>query len=155
MRVGIFKLHVRHRRCYPRAIMSNFDLQSLIDYAKSYSYAFLAKSSSQGYSLGREYVFPTLRSLLSSHPDITSLFLILITLYISLVVLNTASRWMYSFVMGIVRMAFLAALVLGAVWVIKVGQGENGSETITGGAQWVMDKGKRYVWNAAGEMLNR
>jgi len=135
--------------------MSNFDLQSLIDYAKSYSYAFLAKSSSQGYSLGREYVFPTLRSLLSNHPDITSLFLILITLYISLVVLNTASRWMYSFVMGIIRMAFLAALVLGAVWVIKVGQGENGSETITGGAQWVMDKGKRYVWNAAGEMFNR
>jgi len=52
-------------------------------------------------------------------------------------------------------MVFLAALVLGAMWVIKVGQGENASESVSGGVQWAMDKGKRYVWNAAGEMLNR
>lgn len=135
--------------------MSHLDFQSLIDYAKSYCYSILAKMSSHGYTLGQEYVFPTLQSLLSSHPDITSLFLLLITLYISILVLNTASRWMYSFIMSIVRMVFLAALVLGAMWVIKVGQGENASESVSGGVQWAMDKGKRYVWNAAGEMLNR
>jgi hypothetical protein len=154
-RVGIFESTFDIVAVIHEAVMSQLDFQSLIDYAKSYSYAFLAKTSSHGYTLGQDYVFPTLRKLLSSHPDITSLFLLLITLYISILVLNTASRWMYSFIMSIVRMVFLAALVLGAVWVIKVGQGENGSETAAGGVQWVMDKGKRYVWNAAGEMLNR
>jgi len=76
-------------------------------------------------------------------------------LYVSLVVLNTASRWLYSFVMGIMRMAVMGALVLGVVWAIKVGQGEDATETVSGGLQWAMDKGKRYVWNAAGEFLNR
>jgi hypothetical protein len=135
--------------------MSNLDFQSLVNTLKSYSYYFLSKSSSQGWAVGQEYVFPTIRSLLANHPDITSLFLLLIVLYVSLMVLTTASRWMYSFVMGILRMVFVAALILGAVWVVKVGQGENGKETLSGGAQWVMDKGKQYVWNAAGEMFNR
>ena len=135
--------------------MSHLDLQGLLDLAKSYSYAFLAKSTSQGYALSQEYIFPILRNLLSSHPDITSPFLLLITLYISLMILNTASRWIYSFVISILRMIFMATLVLGAVWVIKVGQGENGSEAVAGGVHWVVDKGKRYFWNPADEMFNR
>ena len=135
--------------------MSHLDLQSLLDYAKSYTYALLAKSMSHGYALGQEYILPTLRNLLTNHPDITSLFLLITTLYISVMVLNTASRWMYSFIMSIVRTIFLAMLVLGTIWVIKVGQGEDVSETVAGGVHWAVDKGKRYVWNAAGEMLNR
>ncbi len=133
----------------------SFDLQHLADYLKSASFAAVNKSFSEGWAVTQDYVFPTLRSLLSSHPDITSLFLLLIMLYVSLVVLNTASRWLYSFVMGIVRMAVMGALVLGVVWAIKVGQGEDATETVSGGLQWAMDKGKRYVWNAAGEFLNR
>lgn len=135
--------------------MSSTDFQRLVDYLKSASFAAVNKSVSEGWAVTQDYVFPTLRSLLSSHPDITSLFLLLITLYVSLVVLNTASRWMYSVIMGIVRMAVMGALVLGVVWAIKVGQGEDASDTVSGGLQWAMDKGKRYVWNAAGEFLNR
>jgi Nuclear pore assembly and biogenesis len=135
--------------------MSKEYLQTLLDYAKSYSYHFLGKSYSQGWALSQEHIFPTLRSLLSSHPDITSLVLLLIVLYVSLTVLNTASRWMYSFVMGIIRMAVMLALVVGAVWVIKVGQGEDASATVTGGINWAMDKGKQYIWNTAGDLFNR
>jgi hypothetical protein len=133
--------------------MSAFD--SVVETLKSYSAQFLSKSASTSYAAAQDYVFPTLRSLLSTHPDITSLFLLLITLYVSLMVLNTATRWMYSTVIGFVKMLVMLALILGVVWVVKVGQGENGTESIAGGAQWVMDKGKRYIWNAAGEFLNR
>lgn len=52
-------------------------------------------------------------------------------------------------------MAVMLALLLGAVWVIRVGQGEDASPKVPGGIQWAMDKGKQYVWNAAGELLNR
>ena len=135
--------------------MSQADIQSLLDYLKSLSFSFISKAYLQGWSLSQEYVFPTVRSLLSSHPDITSLFLLLITLYVSLMVLSTASRWMYSFIMGIFRMAVMLVLILGAVWVVKVGQGEDASPKIAGVFQWAMDKGKRYVWNAAGELFNR
>lgn len=135
--------------------MLQANLQSLLDYSKSLSFSFLSKTYSQGWLLGQEYVFPTLRSLLSSHPDITSLFLLLITFYVSLMVLSTASRWMYSLIMGTIRMAVMLALLLGAVWVIRVGQGEDSLPKVPGGIQWAMDKGKQYVWNAVGELLNR
>jgi hypothetical protein len=135
--------------------MSSTDLQSLVEFLKSISGSFLNKSFAEGSSAFRNYVFPTLRSLLSSHPDIMSLFLLLITLYVSLLVLNTASRWMYSFVMGFVRMLFMGALVLGVVWAIKVGQGEDASATMNGGIQWAINKGKRYVFGAAAELFKR
>jgi uncharacterized membrane protein len=131
------------------------DIDTLLEHAKTYSSQFLSKSFSTGYGLARDYVFPTLRSLLSSHPDITSLLLLLVTLYVSLMVLNTASRWMYSAVMGVVKMVVMLALILGAVWVVKTGQGENATENMAGGVQWAMGKGKRYAWNAAGGYLNR
>jgi hypothetical protein len=131
------------------------DLNTIIEYLKSFSVQFLNKTFSTSYTFAQEYVFPTLRSLLSSHPDITSLLLLLFLLYASLVVLNTASRWMYSFILGFLRMVVMLALVLGAVWVIKVGQGENATEHISGGVQWAMGKGKRYVWDAAGDLLKR
>jgi Nuclear pore assembly and biogenesis len=137
------------------AIMSQLDLQSLLDYLKSYSFSFLSKSYSQGWTLCQEYVLPALRSLLSSHPDIASLFLLLITLYVSLMVLNTASRWMYSLVLGIVRMFFMMALVVGALWVVRVGQGKDTSEDVLGNVQWAMDKGKQYIWNVVGDLLHR
>jgi hypothetical protein len=137
------------------AIMSQLELQSLLDYLKSYSISFFSESYSQGWVLYQEYVMPTLRSLLSSHPDITSLFLLLITLYVSLMVLNTASRWMYSLVLGIIRMLFMMALVLGALWVIRVGQGEDGPEAVKGGIQSAMDKGKQYIWDVMGEFFQR
>jgi hypothetical protein len=62
---------------------------------------------------------------------------------------------MYSFIMGVFRMAVMLVLILGAVWVVKVGQGEDASPKIAGSVQWAMEKGKRYVWNAAGELFNR
>jgi hypothetical protein len=135
--------------------MSQVDPQSLLDYFKSISFSFLSKMYLQGWSLCQEYVFPTLRSLLSSHPDITSLFLLLITFYASLMVLTTASRWMYSFIMGTIRMAILLTLILGLVWVIRVGEGEDASLKAMEGVQWVTDKGKRYIWNTAWELFNR
>ena len=52
-------------------------------------------------------------------------------------------------------MAVMAALILGAVWVIKAGQGEDASKAVGGSVQWAMDKGKRYIWNTAGDFLNR
>jgi phosphoglycerol transferase MdoB-like AlkP superfamily enzyme len=131
------------------------DLNTILEYAKSYSSQFLNKSFSTSYAFAQDYVYPTFRSLLSSHPDIASLLVLLVTLYVSLMVLNTASRWMYSFIMGFVRMVVLAGLVAGAVWVVKTGQGENATESMAGGVQWAMDKGKRYVWDAAGNFLNR
>lgn len=70
-------------------------------------------------------------------------------------VLNTASRLLYSAVMGVVRMLFFGGLVLGAVWMIKIGQGGDTSQTFANGLQWVVDKGKRYVWNAAGDLFNQ
>ena len=57
--------------------------------------------------------------------------------------------------MGTVRMAIMLALVLGVVWVIRVGEGEDASLKAMEGVQWVMDKGKRYIWNAALELFNR
>jgi len=135
--------------------MSQADLQSLLDYLRSSLFSFVSRIYLGGWSLGQEYVFPSLRSVLSSHPDITSLFVLLITFYVSLMVLNTASRWMYSFIMGTVRMAVMLALVLGTVWVIKVGQGEDALQMVAGGVQWAMDKGKQYIWNAAGELFKR
>jgi hypothetical protein len=60
---------------------------------------------------------------------------------------------MYSLIMGLIRMAFMLTLLLGAVWVIRVGQGEDVPAHVTGGLQWAMDKGKQYVWNAAGELF--
>jgi hypothetical protein len=62
---------------------------------------------------------------------------------------------MYSFVMGFVRMLFMGALVLGVVWAIKVGQGEDASATMNGGIQWAINKGKRYVFGAAAELFKR
>jgi hypothetical protein len=135
--------------------MSSSDFQNLLDFLKSISGSVLNQSYKEGSNALQNYVFPTLRSLLSSHPDIMSLFLLLITLYVSLMVLNTASRWMYSFVMGIVRMVFMGALVLGVVWAIKVGQGEDPSATVNGITQWAMNKGKQYSWSAASKLFNK
>jgi hypothetical protein len=85
-----------------------------------------------------------------------SLFLMLITLYVSLMVLNTASRLIYSFIFGMIRMAVMGVLILGVVWVIKAGQGDidTVSNALVDNVQWVMDQGKRYIWNAAGDLLN-
>src|SRR5579871_5560416 len=131
--------------------MSSNDFQSVIDFLKSASSKILSKTYSEGWTLGQNHVFPLVRSLLSNHPDIASLLLLLITLYVSLMVLNTASRWMYSMVMTIVRMVFLVAMVLGAIWLVKVGQGEDGAETVMNSVQWALNKGRRFAWNAAGE----
>jgi len=135
--------------------MSSNDFQSVIDFLKSASSKILSKTYSEGWTLGQNHVFPLVRSLLSNHPDIASLLLLLITLYVSLMVLNTASRWMYSMVMTIVRMVFLVAMVLGAIWLVKVGQGEDGAETVMNSVQWALNKGRRFAWNAAGEFFNR
>lgn len=135
--------------------MSQTELQALLDYAKSVFYKVASTVYSEGWKISQDYVIPTVRSVSSTHPDIASLFVLLITLYISLRVLNTASRWMYSIVMSIVRMVIFGVLVLGAVWMVKVGQGEDASKTVTDGVQWAMDKGRQYVWNAAGELFNR
>jgi len=135
--------------------MSSADLNNLFEYVKSLSAQILNKSASSTWYVSKEHIAPTLRNLLQSHPDFTSLLLLLITLYVSIMVLTTASRWMYSAVMTMVKLVFTMALILGAVWVVKVGQGENATETVTSGIQWTMNQGKRYVWNAAGEILNR
>ena len=135
--------------------MSSTELQSIIDFVKNASAKVLSKTYSEGWTLGQNYLLPTVRSIWSSHPDIASLIVLLITLYVSLTVLNTASRWMYSMVMTMVKMVFLVAMVLGAVWLVKVGQGENGTESVANGVQWAVNKGKQYAWNAAGEYLNR
>ena len=127
----------------------------MLDYAKSIAVSLLSKAYIQGYVLTEQYILPTLRSLLSNHPDVASLLLLLITLYVSLLVLNTASRWMYSIIMSLVRLFFMAALVLGAVWVVKVGRGEDIVKTVGGGMQWTMDKGRQYAWAAAGQVLHR
>jgi Nuclear pore assembly and biogenesis len=152
---GDLQSHAKSTKYYPLTIMSQADLQNLVDFLKPYGYSFLSKLYSQGWILGQEYIFPTFRSLLSSHPDIISLFLLLVTLYMSLMVLNTVSRLMYSFVMGILRMSVMVALVLGAVWIVKAGRGEDATEMFAGGVQWVLGKGKQYVWNATGNFLNR
>jgi hypothetical protein len=131
----------------------SLDLQGALDYAKSMGYSFLSETYSQGYALTEQHIAPTVRSLLSNHPDIASLALLLIVFYISLLVLNTASRWMYSVVMSIVRLLFMAALVLGAVWVVKVGRGEDGLQTVTDGVQWAVEKGREYAWNVAGQVF--
>lgn len=62
---------------------------------------------------------------------------------------------MYSIVMSLVRLFFMAALVLGAAWVVKVGRGEDAVETVSQTVQWVMDKGRQYAWSAAGQVFNR
>jgi hypothetical protein len=49
----------------------------------------------------------------------------------------------------------MLALVLGLVWVIEAGQGEDTLKAAKGSLEWAMDKGKRYIWNAAGDFLNR
>jgi len=131
------------------------DVQTILDYAKSIGFSFLSKAYTQGYALTEQYILPTLRSLLSNHPDVASLLLLLITFYVSLLVLNTASRWMYSIVMSLVRLFFMAALVLGAVWVVKVGRGEDAVKTVSEGMQRVMYMGRQYAWAAAGQVLNR
>jgi hypothetical protein len=131
------------------------DLQSALDYAKSTGYSFLSKTYSQGYALTEQHVAPTVRSLLSNHPDIASLALLLIIFYISLLVLNTASRWMYSIIMSVVRLLFMAALVLGVVWVVKVGRGEDAVQTVTDSVQWAVEKGREYAWNVAGQVFKR
>jgi hypothetical protein len=80
----------------------------------------------------------------------------LITLYVSLMVLNTASKLIYSFIFGMIRMAVMGVLVLGVLWVIKAGQGDidTVSNVLGGSVQWIMDQGKRYIWNATGDLLN-
>jgi hypothetical protein len=119
------------------------------------SYKVLSKTYTGSWTVAEEYILPMFRSLLSSHPDIASLLLLLIVLYVSLMVLSTASRFMYSMVMTVVRMAVLAAMVLGAVWLVKVGQGQNGTETVSNGLNWAVNKGRQYAFQAAGEFLNR
>ena len=49
----------------------------------------------------------------------------------------------------------MAALVLGAVWVVKVGRGEDAVKTVSEGMQKVMYQGRKYAWAAAGQVLNR
>jgi hypothetical protein len=70
-------------------------------------------------------------------------------------VLNTASRWMYSIIMSIVRLLFMGALVLGAIWVVKVGRGEDAVQTVTDSVQWAAEKGRKYAWNVAGQVFKR
>ena len=135
--------------------MSSNDLQNVIDFVKSVSAKVAGKTYTQGMALSEAYVFPTLRSLLSSHPDIASLLVLLIVLYISITVLTTASRFVYSMVMSIVRMVVLAGMILGTVWLVKVGQGQNGTETVLNSVQWAVNKGRQFAWNAAGEYLKR
>jgi len=48
------------------------DVQTILDYAKSIGFSFLSKAYTQGYALTEQYILPTLRSLLSNHPDVAS-----------------------------------------------------------------------------------
>jgi hypothetical protein len=127
------------------------ELQSILDYAISISFFFLSKAYILGYTLTTQYIFPIVRYILSNHPDVVSLFLLLLSLYISLLVLNMASRWMYSIVMGFVRLFLMAVLVLGAVWVVKVSRGEDAVQMVSQNVLWAMDKGRQYAWNMAGQ----
>jgi Nuclear pore assembly and biogenesis len=135
--------------------MAKDNTDVVLDYLKSNLYTLANTSYEIGTTFAQDYVVPGLRSLFSTHPDIASLLLLLLILYTSLMILNTATRWMYSFVMTVIRMIFLAALVLGAVWIIKIGQGEDASASVASSVDWAKAKGREYILNIAGGFINR
>jgi Nuclear pore assembly and biogenesis len=126
------------------------DVQTVINALKWFHVNVISHVYVKAYTLSQKYILPTAQSLASRHPDLASLLLLLILLYVSLMVLRTASRWMYSLVVGIVRTAFILLLLLGTIWIIKVGQGDDKTaDKFASSFQWALNKGKQVAWNAA------
>jgi hypothetical protein len=58
--------------------------------------------------------------------------------------------------MGILLLAFMLALVVGALWIIEVGQlGEDASTDMALKFRWAMGKGKEYAWIVAHALFKR
>jgi phosphoglycerol transferase MdoB-like AlkP superfamily enzyme len=94
-----------------------------------------------------------LRSYLSSNPDLTTIALLLIILYLSIAILGMATRWIYGMVVMVIRLAFLVGAVAVGVWVYSVGAAE-AVKTLAQVAESVrgeIEKGGREGWAHAAE----
>ncbi|KAA8903416.1 hypothetical protein TRICI_005706 [Trichomonascus ciferrii] len=83
----------------------------LMEYARYYV--------KQAYVVG----YPIVKNALKSNPDLTSVLLLLIILYISLLILSHATRMIYSTIMSFVKLTVVAIILLGIFWIAIRGVG--------------------------------
>jgi glucan phosphoethanolaminetransferase (alkaline phosphatase superfamily) len=64
---------------------------------------------------------PPLKSLTSADPDLVSVLLLVLILYISLLILSHTTRMLYSFVVTMIRLALVVAMAAVAFWMYQRG----------------------------------
>lgn len=64
---------------------------------------------------------PPLKSLTSSNPDLWSVFVLLLILYLSLLILSHTTRMLYSFLVTMIRMALVVAMAAVGFWMYQRG----------------------------------
>lgn len=64
-----------------------------------------------------EIGYPIIKNALTSNPDLTSVLILLIILYISLLILSHATRMIYSTIMSFVKLLVVAIILLGIFWI--------------------------------------
>jgi Nuclear pore assembly and biogenesis len=87
----------------------NYDLPVILNYIQSTLY----------YSI--RTVAPTIKNALKSNPDLTSILILLIILYVSLLILGHVTRMMFSFVTGIIKLAIICLVLIAILWVAQRG----------------------------------
>ncbi|BFZ60246.1 hypothetical protein YB2330_001274 [Saitoella coloradoensis] len=66
---------------------------------------------------------PRLYALSQSHPDLTSIFMLLAILWVSMSILTRAGRFMYSTVVSTIKMAIFSAVVAFVWAIVQKGHG--------------------------------
>jgi hypothetical protein len=102
---------------------------------------------------------PLIKSAVNSNPDLTSILLLLIILYISLMILNHVTRMMYSLILTAVKLVVLAIIITAVFWVSARGVqgvyedavqifGQLDSTTVQSGMQVLARKGMAKIITA-------
>ena len=69
-----------------------------------------------------------LKQYATSQPDLTNIALLLFIVYLSLVILGMASRWIYSVVVTTLRLLLFVAVIGGGIWVWQRGPQKSQSD---------------------------
>ena len=101
----------------------------------------------------RQHIIPQVQNLLSTHGDITSILLLVAVAYFSILILGRASRWMYSLVMTIVRLAFFALFAVAAIYAIRGNQNGTTDFKQLGGMMMRWMLGRQSILDLGREIL--
>lgn len=86
-----------------------FDLSYFISYIHTAVYHWIATAA------------PIVRNALKSNPDLTSVLILVVILYISLLILGHVTRMMFAFVTGIIKLTLICLVLVAILWVAQRG----------------------------------